>query len=384
MARPQRGLALGAALTLVGTAAGRKFGGPTDSGTHLYILGLARTAGGKDHAIRCIPRILDASTMGAHDGPPQFMSMSAVVNCLKTQPLSLCAMDEFGSFLKRVNNKKAAGHEQAISGTLREAWGVSFGSMKTAAYADRQSEKILAPAMSIYGASTPQEFYQAIEGGDVFNGFLNRFMIITTNVRPTEVEPELSKFEVPSAITDRMIGIYTAGGDLLGATSHSKTADRPPITVPWDEPQAKHVYRTLGRLIENREQDSAFLARTQEMALRLATIRAIGANHIHPRVSVADMEWGRDLALWCANRMIADASDYMSENDRQADAQRVVRIVKDRKRVKAGDIGRAMQHKLRSNDLKDILAGLVDSGQLVVETIRPEAGGKMVDWYTPG
>jgi hypothetical protein len=43
-----------------------------------------------------------------------------------------------------------------------------------------------------------------------------------------------------------------------------------------------------------------------------------------------------------------------------------------------------MNQKLRSSELKDILGSLVDSGQLTVEQVRPEAGGKMVEWYSPG
>ena len=61
--RPQRGLSLGAAVTLVGTAAGRKVAGPTDSGTHLYVLGIAPTGAGKDHPLKCIGRILTAGTI---------------------------------------------------------------------------------------------------------------------------------------------------------------------------------------------------------------------------------------------------------------------------------------------------------------------------------
>jgi hypothetical protein len=74
--RPQPGLALGAALAIVGTAAGRKYAGPTRSGTHLYVLGLARTGAGKDHALNQINRVLNAAGMAAHIGPSQFMSLS--------------------------------------------------------------------------------------------------------------------------------------------------------------------------------------------------------------------------------------------------------------------------------------------------------------------
>lgn len=380
--RPQRGLALGAALTLVGTAAGRKFGGPTASGTHLYILALAPTGAGKDPALQAVARILEAATMSAHQGPPQFMSMSAVIAALRSQPLSLCAMDEFGSFLKRINNKKSSNHEQAITGTLRTAWGASFGSFMTPAYAGRSSEKIIAPAMSIYGASTPVEFYGAVEGDDVFNGFLNRFLIISTNAKPAKRTPPADRFEVPADISQGMLDIYAAGGPLLGASMHGASANKPAIVVPWADAQAERVYQRLDEQIDAMELDTEMWSRTAEMALRLATIRAIGISASAPRITVEDMEWGRDLASWSAVRMTADAADYMSVNDHQAMAMRIFRVIKDRGRVKHGDLLRAMQNRLKARDLKDHVSALQEAGQISVEAVRPEAGGTMVQWYS--
>src|SRR4029079_18159532 len=96
------------------------------------------------------------------------------------RPLSVCPMDEFGAFLKRINNKRASGFEGAISGLMRTAWGASFNAMPTPEWAQRASETIFSPAMSIYGVSTPAEFYKSLEGGDVTNSVLNRFLIIET------------------------------------------------------------------------------------------------------------------------------------------------------------------------------------------------------------
>jgi hypothetical protein len=381
-ARPQRGLALGAALTLVGTAAGRKFGGPTNSGTHLYVLALAPTGAGKDAPLQAISRIMDASTMKAHKGPPQFMSMSAVIASLRSQPLSLCAMDEFGSFLKRINNKRSSNHEQAITGTLRTAWGASFGSFQTPAYAGRHSEEIIAPAMSIYGASTPVEFYGAVEGDDVFNGFLNRFLIISTLTKPAKRDPLADAFDVPDEISRGMIDIYAAGGPLMGASMHAVTANKPAIVVPFAEAQAKRVFDRLNEEIDALELETEMWSRTAEMALRLATIRAIGISPSSPVITVDDMEWGRDLASWSARRMAVDAADYMSVNDHQAMAMRILRVIKERVRIKHGDLLRAMQSRLKARDLKEHVQALQESGQVSVEAVRPEAGGTMVQWYS--
>lgn len=382
--RPQRGLALGAALTLVGTAAGRKVAGPTRSGTHLYVLGIARTSAGKDHALQAVSRILAGSAMNAHIGPSQFMSMSALINRLTRQPLTLSPIDEFGSFLARVNGKRSSTHERAITGVMRSAWGASFQTLNPPEWAGRSSTPIYSPAFSLYGVSTPEEFYSAIEGADVFNGFLNRFLTISTRERPTEREPICDAHEVPDAIGRGMIGVYNVGGVLLGASSHGSQADAPALVVPWDHPQAHRVYQRFGEEIEKREAEMAFLARSVEMSLRLATIRAIGISTLNPRITVEDMEWGRDVARWSAERMMEDAADFMADNDRQGEAMKIMRLIKSKGRVAHRDVVRAMAHKISTRDLKDLLASLTESGQITVESVRPESGGHPANFYSVG
>ncbi len=236
--KPQRAGALLAALELVGTAAGRKYAGPTLTGTHIYGLFLAPSGAAKDHPLKCIGRVLHACTMGAHYGPSGFMSMSALINRITRQPLTLTCIDEFGAFLGRINGRKASTHEKAITGVLRTAWGSSFDTMAPPEWAGRVGEPIHSPALSIYGVSTHEEFFQNLEGGDVFNGFLNRFLILSTHSRVVEREPLADKMEVPAAVVDQMLAIYTAGNPLTRATSHASIADaagRAPNLVGDDE-----------------------------------------------------------------------------------------------------------------------------------------------------
>ena len=62
-------LALGAALTIVGTLIGRRVAGPTKSGTHLFVVALAGTGAGKQHAIDCIKSALIAARAKSNIGP---------------------------------------------------------------------------------------------------------------------------------------------------------------------------------------------------------------------------------------------------------------------------------------------------------------------------
>jgi len=377
--RPQRGLALGSALTIIGTAAGRRYAGPTRTATHLYVLGLARTSAGKEHPLQCITRALTDSAMKQHIGPSKFMSLSAVINRLGREGVMVCPMDEFATVLKSINSRQASTHEQAISGVLRTAWGCSFSSMATPEWAGRESEPIHSPAMSIFGISAHEEFYKALNGGDIDNGFLNRFLLISTRKRPAEIDPAINIHDgVPEPIVSGLRSIYGAG---VSRSTHSQgQSDAPLIVVTWDTPAARQVYKNLSAYVDDHEADAAYLARTAEMAQRLATIRAIGLNEFEPTICVEDMEWARDVALWSAKRMQLETADYMAETQNQADTQRVMRIINEASETRGCEgimhsaLVRAMQHRIKARDLKDILADLLDSGRITAQQTQAANG----------
>ena len=103
--RPNRVLALGAAVTVVGTLIGRRAAGPTRSATHLYAVGIAPTGSGKQHLLDSVIRLMEAAKAGGHIGPSKFFSLSAVLELLSSKPLVLCPQDEIGVFLKAVTSK---------------------------------------------------------------------------------------------------------------------------------------------------------------------------------------------------------------------------------------------------------------------------------------
>ena len=367
---PQPGGALLAALTLVGTAAGRIYAGPTRSATHLYALFLAPSGAGKDHPIKCISRILNTATMGQHLGPSQFMSMSALIKRMTRQPLTLSGVDEFGSFLGRINGRKASPHEKAITGVLRTAWGTSFDTLAPPEWAGQVGDPIHSPALSLYGVSTQEEFFANVEGGDVFNGFLNRFLMISTLERAGEREPLADRMAPPDSIIKPLIEIYNAGDPLARATSHNMLADAPMIEAKWEDEWVLKSHLAFAQRMREREDGASFYVRTAEMGVRLATIVAIGRDHARPVITLQDLDWAHAVALWSADRMRQDADEYMAENQTQADAGRVLRIIRRKGRVSHSELLRNLSSRIRSRDLKDILADLTDSERIVVEKVK--------------
>lgn len=374
---PQPALSLGAALTVIGTAAGRHIAGPTRSGTHLYVVGIARTGAGKNHPLSQISTILTAVGMSQHVGPSQFISMPAVINFLMREPLSVCAMDEFGAFLKRVNNKRASGFEGAVSSVLRMAWGNSFTTMVTPEWAQLPSRKIESPAMSIFGASTAGEFYASLEGADIINGILNRFLIIEAGGKPQKQIPSIDPSKPPESIVYGVREIYSRLGGAM-----NKMAGTPPAYVSLAISQdAENIWNYFAEEMQAKgdvdEDAGALFARTAEIAMRLATIVTIGLGTDCIEQDI--MSWARDFARWSSDKLAISAGLYIADSEHQAMANEIRRVIKrlsnGSKKVKHSDVVQALKQKYKSRDLKDVLEQMIMGGVMVVERKIPEGGG---------
>lgn len=387
--RPNRTLAMAAAIPVVGTLIGRRVAGPTRSATHLYCVGLAKTGVGKQHKLSCAMRAMTAAKAAHHLGPSEFVSMTAFINMLQRQPLSLCPQDEFGAFLARVNGRNASSHEIGISKSLRMAWGLSFEPFPTPEYASRKSEIIRAPAISIFGMSTFDEFYESLQGRDVTNGFLNRFLILATNERSPPVETtRLEVGKVPSRLADDLQALYNWDGTQLGtARLNDPNLDPEPELLPWDGDVTKRAFHDLEKHVEAdmdaRPEVASFIARTAEIALRLATIRAAGRLGRGAVIALEDVEWGREVAMASAELMAGDAAKHMIvEMSHGKIANRILELLRAKGRTKKRDLMRAMGNGVKSRDFDDAMKSLAESGQVDMEKSRPTSGGPETLWLS--
>lgn len=374
--RPNRTLALGAAVTLVGTLIGQAIAGPTGSATHLYVVALAPSGAGKDHPLQSIARALKASNNGALVGPSEFISMPAVIKFLSRKPLSVCAMDEIGAFLKRLSHPKSSAYEKSISKVLRSAWGASFTTMMTPEWASLEATEIESPALSIYGVSTPGEFFSALEGDDVVNGFLNRWLLLTTDRKVRDIDPAHSAGHIPPDLALALARLRNGANALSEADKAApigsgKTVKR----MVWNG--GRRVYEGLLSDVERICRDDKvepYFARTAEMAIRLATILAAGRGAME--VTETDMAWGRDVALWSAFRMAAMGGSYIAENDTQRLHNRVVRLIGSRGgTISHRDLVRALGGGVKSRDLKDVMDNMVGAGTIISQRTIPPMGG---------
>jgi hypothetical protein len=385
--KPQPALALAAALCVVGTAMGRQYAGPTRTGSHIYALGIAPTGAGKDHALQATKRILTSAGMGQHLGPGEFISSTAVINFMTRSPLGFCAMDEFGAFMARINSRKAGGFEKAVGAILRTAWGSSFSPMPTPEWAQKRSTLIHAPALSLYGTSTPEEFFGALSGLDTSNGILNRFLIFPSLARPNAVEPRASLDQVPLGIIEGLKLIMHGQGGLVATNLNQSDADPAAFMLKceWGA-GAREMYQAYLTEIETTSDGdpefAAFHSRAAEYAQRLAFIRAVGRRGGQADVEQEDTAWGITIARHCFSYALEAGRDYIADTEAQARAQDIFRAIKSRRgKISHRDLMRALQHRYSTRDARDALDALHQSGAIEVHE-KPNIRGRPTYFYS--
>ena len=239
--RPSRIIALGAAI-FVGSLIGRRVACPTRSATNLDVVGVAPTGYGKQRALDSVPDLLEAAGAIDHFGFAKFFSLSAVLELMQEKPLVLCVQDEIGALLQSTN-RKASNHEKAVSQILRTLWGCSLRS-PPAHWATRKMRPLNCPALSIFGASTTEEFHAALQGEQVANGFLNRFLVLGSNARNQEREPEFDPRE-SKMLAEALRALYLWSGPMSLLQIADPEAGYPPDVLPWASKQALDSYMDL-------------------------------------------------------------------------------------------------------------------------------------------
>ena len=370
--RPNRVLALAAAIPLVGTLIGRRVAGPTMSATHLYAVAVAPTGAGKQHPIDCITALMAAAGAQEHVGPSSFMSASALCNFVHRRPLSLCCSDELGAYLAKLHAKTASGHEREVTKFMRSLWGVSFSLTSTPEWADRIAQQVHSPALSFFGTSTPDELFQALQGEAIDNGLLNRFLVLRSELRARDTRSQLPPGQVPADLALKCRQLYRWHGTAAELIDLKRPVEQQVTQLPWADQAAEKEYLDFTRMVDDRiDQDPAlrpFFARTAETAIRLATIRAAGYRFRTATVTLKDVHWGAGIAWTTAQQLCFGAQSVTPITERGKWVDRVINYVRARSVLgKSSTIRTFQQHircGLKARDVREIVADLVQIGQL--------------------
>ena len=323
---PEPVLAFAGALALQAFLAGRKVRDAMDNRSNLYVLSLANSGVGKDHARKVNACILFEA--GLADGlGTSFASGEGIEDRLFVQPATLFQVDEIDGLLLRVSQAKDARHEQIVS-VLLQMYSAASTVYVMRARAGRERTVIDQPCLCLFGTAVPKHFYESLSARLLTNGFLARLLILECRKRGAGRDD--TERPIPESILTaaRWWADFVPGGNL---------GDEHPVPklVPHTA-EAQAVFRDLRERADaeydrvqsqNDPAAMAIWARAYEKARRLALIYACSACREQPEIGRDAAEWAGAFIEHQTRRMLYMAWRYASESDFDAKRKRLLEVL---------------------------------------------------------
>ncbi len=370
--RPNRPLAVAAATAVLSAVCGRGLYGPTGTALNLYIVTLAKTGAGKDRPLSAIEEVLRAAKLEHLWTTGKAFHVSGYEKLIEQKPGCVATIDEIGpNLLARIANKRSGhGESEGVKATLQELWSRSFGRAPFMPNhrAQTAAQPVASPSLTLYGASTPEAFYDCFKGGDALSGFLNRFLIADAAERQ-KVTNDFDYFSPPADVLRDLRDLIPQQDGNLGATNQSIKERK----MRWADGATKASAEALDNDILDIldvHPHGGLMARTYEYSVRLASLHAVSQGRL--AVDRADLEWGASWAMESARAMIVAAAELMAETEHEGYVNKVKAIIKKEGVIGRRDLARRTQW-LKSRDRDGIIEQLAEAE--IIEKLDVKSAG---------
>lgn len=390
--RPQPAICLASAIATIGAVLGRRVSTETDLRTNVYTIGVGETGCGKEMSIKAPFKALEEAGLAKFAGPGGWKSDSGLRAALLEQPSQCSYQDEFGKVLRMLGGQRVPPHIEGIKKNLLELFGRANAVVQGDGYADRKQNPatpINEPNLCFYGASTPQDLFDAMNSGAVRDGFLNRFLFFFSD-DPLPTWREAGKVMPTKRVVDGLKELDAATkpqGSLQGSSSSSAVATGCRIVCMTEAAAARmHAIRNENdsRIRALREGGSGWAElwnRFAEHVAKLALIRSVSDD---PKADIGteSVEWAYRLVYWCLMRTQAVAEQRMADSAIEAATKRVERLIASAKLqgISSSELTRSTRW-LRGAERKDILSTLIQGGQAVQVQEGSTGGRPAVRFY---
>ena len=370
---PNRTLAFAGALAMLAHLTGRRFKDQRGSRFNIYLLALAKSGVGKEH-----PRgtNIDLATQMAFISElgDTFASGEGLEDSMCMSPSMLYQVDEIDYLFNTVKLKDSRAEQ--INSMLLKLYSESKTThiMRKKAIqrgAPPVGTAIVQPHLTMFGTATPKFFYQSLTERTMENGLLARCIVLEAGERGKAGEPHEEDF--PESVIATVRNLIRIGHE------NNLAGEFPRPLVLQENPDATNRIREiLGyadeeyRKASERGDDSAnaLWARAGEKVLKLAAIYAISENAVEPVITIDGVNWAWRFIEHMTRRMLFMASMFVADTDFDAQAMKVIRLVRQKRgRISHGKLLR--NSHLDKDSFKRIVETLIESG-----TLRKEFGDR--------
>jgi hypothetical protein len=393
--KPQPAFATQAALAFGATVLGRKFVTTQRNWPSLYFLNIGKSASGKEHAKWAIESLLEACGLDKLIGPASYTSNSGVLSALCAQPSHVTVIDEFGKVLEASTAKNNARAASAIT-MLMEAWGRADGTIRPQGYstfgmsqsdADKlASRSVRNPALTVLAMTTPETFFDAIGSAAARDGFLNRFLIVESDIG-RQAGQHVNQTPVPQSVIDWATEIHSV--QTMADVDQPSAMAATPKVIPFSK-AALDAFKAFElaciQLMDEHDQTglSEMFGRSNEIAMRLSLILAVGCG----RTEIGQVEADASIRYvqHHAKRTVERLKTAVSDSEFEAISNQVLEVI-----TRAGEKGatereinqRSRKFKAVDQRMKlSVLNNMAFTGDIIRCEFPSQRGGKRIAWIT--
>lgn len=356
-------LAFAGAIALVATVIGRKIRDYNDTRPNLYLLALAPTGSGKDHARKINKKILGLANCGHLLGPEKIGSHAALINAVCVKPSLLLQVDEISRLLITAQDGARSPHLFNIVTVLLGLYSDSDTTFYSTAYADTAKEKrVEQPNSIVYGTAIPLGFWESLTKGNLTDGLLNRFLTfeagyVSRSLRVVEPVPDST--------------VEWVSGWCVSDTANNLAGISPKPLVCEYEIEAGERIEEHGKVIADRRlkedmEQAAIWSRTAEKAAKLAMIfaasRASGPEDV--TVTLDDVNRAIAIANCCTRLTVYHARHSVADSPVEKVRKKVWKVVREHQPISQSELTRRTQF-LRRHDRDEVIRDLIEAGEII-------------------
>lgn len=298
---PSHEVAIAASIAFMAGICGRAFNTYTNTGLNQYIVLLAGTAQGKEGAASGISKLLKAvqptvPVITNYFGPSDIASAQGLIKHLSKEPCFMSQKGEIGFWLQQMNSKYAKSTEIGLKRIMLDLFNKSGHSdvLYGSTYSDvaKNVPNIQGPAFTLYGDSTPEEFYKSIDESNISEGLISRFTILSCPmVKPTW--NDYAPLATPSPdLIDKIARLVQRVHELNDIRKHcivQEAEDARAFQVAYREECLDKVW------IDKDSNSAKIWHRAHVRLLKLGALIAVGNNSDYPVVTLSDYKWAAKL-----------------------------------------------------------------------------------------
>ncbi|QDP62919.1 MAG: hypothetical protein Unbinned5081contig1002_24 [Prokaryotic dsDNA virus sp.] len=380
--------AIQAAIATCSVLLARNFETNRENRTSLFLMNVARSGTGKEHAIKVTESILTATNNDHLISGSGYTSQSAVISALQERPRHITIIDEFSKYLQASQNKNSGGHIAEANATLMQVIGRLEGKVRAKARAsigmtnaqkkELQNQTVSCPAITLLSMTTPDDLFGTIGVDAVKDGFINRFIICVSDAErsmPVDKEP----MKVPESIINWESKIKKR----KGLSEESPVIDPNVIYIPFDDDcldvQNKFHKECIDYANKNEKFGLAEISgRSAEMAYRLALIIALSENPDTESISAEHMQQAINWVKYNLERLIKELKTNVSSSKHEAAKKEILKALRASKKgvTKTRMFKQPPYSKYERKVLDEILSELREAELIVDETEKREGAGR--------